>query len=224
MNQRSIRLAVYKRWQTDHLCKLLNSQVPFFLLTLQLDYDATVCHHSHFPGMTEVIEEVVRSFARFALPHTHLLIKNHPLDNGLINFGRVTRVISEQTGVADRVLFINGGHLPTLLKRAAGVVTVNSTTGLQAIRHRRPTKVLGKALYGLPGLVDLKSLDAFWQNPTPPDAALCAAFRRRLLSQCQFNGSFYTKEGIAQLIPSLLPHLVGECANENLSRSDYQSY
>jgi capsular polysaccharide export protein len=221
--QRWLRRALRGRSMHRRLNALLSSPAPFFLLTLQLDNDAAVRHHSRFSGMTEVIGEVVRSFARFAPSNTYLVVKNHPLDNGLIDFDRVTRKITAQTGVFDRVFFIDSGHLPTLLKRVAGVVTVNSTSGLQAIHHRRPTKVLGTSLYGLLGLVDSKPLDAFWRDPTAPNSALYAALRQRLLAECQFNGSFYTKEGIARLLPPIMQSMIGQVAVSPVTPADKQA-
>ncbi len=50
------------------------------------------------------------------------------------------------------VTFLEGGVSDRLLARAAGVVTVNSTVGLAALRAGVPVKPLGDAVYDVPGL------------------------------------------------------------------------
>jgi capsular polysaccharide export protein len=41
------------------------------------------------------------------------------------------------------VLYAEGGALVPLIKRSAGVVTINSTVGTTALIESRPVKVLG---------------------------------------------------------------------------------
>jgi capsular polysaccharide export protein len=180
--------------------RLLAERGGLFLLPLQLASDAQIRSHSSFDGMAEVIALVVQSFARAAATTDRLVVKNHPLDNGLIDYRRVVETVAAEHGVAGRVVYLEDGHLPTLLRCSEGVVTVNSTAGLQAIHHRCPTKVLGRAVYALPGLVDPQPLDGFWRAPQPPNDALYRAFRAHMLARCQLNGSFFTAEGRARLL------------------------
>lgn len=82
-------------------------------------------------------------------------------------------------------------HLPTLIKGSIGVIVVNSTVGLQALYHNRPVKVMGKAIYDMPGLTFQGSLDKFWQNPGKIDRKLFEKFRSYVIKTTQLNGSFY---------------------------------
>ncbi len=186
---------------------ILADPAPMFLFTLQLDSDAQIRCHSPFSGMIEAIALVIRSFARAAVPTDRLVIKNHPLDNGLTDYRRLIADLAASYGCVDRIEFIEGGHLPTLIRCAQGVVMVNSTAGLQSIHHGRPTKLLGRAVYALPGLVDPKPLDAFWRAPEAPDARLYRALRSHLMASCQFNGSFFTEQGRARLLPLIAASL-----------------
>ena len=93
----------------------------------------------------------MQSFAAYSEPDSLLVIKNHPLDTGLIEYRRYTERLAHELRVADRVRFIDAGHLPTLLDHAKGVVVVNSTVGLSALHHRRPLITLGDAIYSIPG-------------------------------------------------------------------------
>ena len=95
--------------------------------------------------------------------------------------------------MSERVFYGCDMHLPTLIRHSLGMVTVNSTTGLQSIYHKRPTKVMGKAIYNVPKLTDQKPLAKFWQNPQKPNNDYYLRFREFLIEQTQLNGSFFGK-------------------------------
>jgi len=61
-----------------------------------------------------------------------------------------------------------GGIPIELLSNAAGIVTINSTVGTTGLYNRVPVKVLGNAVFDIPGLTSQQPLDAFWQDPSPP--------------------------------------------------------
>jgi capsular polysaccharide export protein len=189
---------------------LLTDPRPMFLLPLQLDSDAQIRVHSPFTGMAEVIEHIVASFARHAPATDRLLIKNHPLDAGVIDYRRLVAAAAARHGVPERVAFVEGGHLPTLLRCAKGIVTVNSTAGLQAIHHLRPTKVLGSAVYAVDGLVDPQPLATFWRAPQAPDPLFYRAFRAHVMARCQFNGTFFTPRGRDLLLGAVTQRLAAQ--------------
>jgi capsular polysaccharide export protein len=180
----------------------------FYLLPLQLDTDYQIRRHSAFRSMTDVMETVMESFARAAPSQASLVIKVHPLDNGLVDFRLQAARIAGQLGLSGRVEIIDGGHLPTLLARSRGVVVVNSTSGLSALHHSRPLKVLGRALFDMPGLTFQGGLDAFWEEGGQPDQELFRAFRKVVLRRAQVNGSFFTEEGLALAVEGAL-HRMG---------------
>lgn len=169
---------------------------PFYLLPLQLDTDYQIRRHSGFKSMTEVMETVLESFSRKAPSDAVIVIKIHPLDNGLVNCRKQANRIARGLGIDGRVFVIDGGHLPTLLSRCEGVVVVNSTTGLSALHHSRPTKALGRAVFDMPGLTFQGSLDRFWTEKTAPDQELFRTFRRVVCRRAQVNGSFFTEAGM----------------------------
>ncbi len=169
---------------------------PFYLFPLQLDADYQIKVHSPFDGISQAITEVMLSFATRARRNAVLMIKNHPLDTGLINYRAHIRQLAIQFGLGKRVVFIDGGHLPTLLQHCRGVITVNSTVGLSALHHNSPTITLGKSVYDLPGLCFQGSLDEFWEHAQAPDKALFRAFRNTVIQRTQLNGGFYNRHGI----------------------------
>ncbi len=168
----------------------LQSSTPFFLVPLQVASDSQITLGSSYNGMEPFIEEVIASFARHAPASNRLVIKHHPRDRGYIHYGRLIARVAEAHGVGRRVLYIHDCPLGPAIKRAMGVVTINSTVGLQALYHATPTKVMGRTFYDLPGLTCQKPLDAFWQKPTPSDRQLFRKFYMHLLSTTQINGNF----------------------------------
>lgn len=82
-------------------------------------------------------------------------------------------------------------HLTSLLKNSLGLVTVNSTTGIQALHHSIPVKVLAKAVYNMPGLTYQNSIDSFWQSNAKVCKNNLKNFKYQLIKNSQLNGAFY---------------------------------
>lgn len=181
--------------------ELLSSRRPYYLFPLQLNSDAQIVVHSPFGGVRDSISTAIRSFAAHAPSDALLVIKNHPLDTGLIDYRRYARMLAHECDMAERLHFIDAGHLPTLLEHARGVVVVNSTVGLSALHHNKPLITLGSAIYNMAGLTWQGSLDEFWMNGKAPDEHLYHAFLSYVVHRTQINGDFYTKSGICMAIP-----------------------
>jgi capsular polysaccharide export protein len=196
-----------RAYSEDVSTYLVEGKERFFLFPLQLQSDYQIRRHSPFRDLREVKELVVESFARKASPGAKLLLKVHPLDNGLVNHRKRLNEIAGRHGVLDRVFIIDGGHLPTLFTACRGVVVVNSTTGMSAMHYQRPVKVLGKAIFDVPGLAFQGSLDRFWTDASPPDEKLYRAFRKLVISRSQVLGSFFSKEGIPVAVDGVIERL-----------------
>ena len=175
---------------------LMESAVGYYVLPLQLNSDVQIRVHSRFADMREVIEHVLESFARHAPGATKIVIKNHPLDMGLMNFGKIIRDCERRLAIEGRVVYLEDGNLVALVRRSLGLVTVNSTAGIVAIEEGQPTLTLSDPIYNLPGLTCQMSLDDFWRHGQKPDAELFTRFRRVLMAATQVNGGFYSRSGI----------------------------
>jgi capsular polysaccharide export protein len=160
--------------------------------------------------MGEVIEQVMESFARHAPSDASLVIKNHPLDMGLMNFARIVQACEQRFGLQGRALYLEDGDLTALVRGAHGVVTVNSTVGLVALEHGTPTLALAGAIYHLPGLTFQGAMDDFWHAAEPPDAPLFACFRRVVMHTTQINGGLYCGEGIGLAVDNASRALLAE--------------
>ena len=167
----------------------------FYLLALQLQSDYQIRANSPYGHLSEMIEEVIQSFAAHAPKETHLVVKQHPLDNGLETWEKVVPEIAGKNGVADRVIFIEKGDIGAIIPKSRGVVVVNSTVGLNSVSAGCPTIALGTAVYDVEGLTHQGGLDTFWGAPSPVDLELRDDYIKALAATIQVKGDFYNKNG-----------------------------
>ncbi len=168
---------------------------PYALYALQLQSDWQIRANSPYRDQREALDKVIGSLSRSAPPDMRLIVKLHPMDVGMIDWGKETAAIARRHGVADRVLFIDGGDLDRLMAAATIVLVINSTVGLHALRAGRPVKVLGVAIYDMMGLTEQRGLDEIWRAPISPDPQLVDSLVRVLGATIQVRGSFYDLEG-----------------------------
>ena len=187
---RKLLHAVRDRGMLEHLTSPSLSQ-RWFLFPLQVHNDAQLLHHSRYRDMQAAIDEVLVSFAAHAPGDARLVLKHHPMDRPYTNYRRFIDDQVSRHGLGGRVHYVDDLHLPTLLKHTRGVVTVNSTTGMQALFHGTPVHTLGDCLYALPGLVHDQPLDTFWNDPGGVDRFLYEQFRQHLVTHTQLNASFH---------------------------------
>lgn len=176
-----------------------SSKAPYFFFPLQLVSDSQIQLYSPYVRVQEAIADVLSSFARSALPGTRLLIKNHPLDNGLIRYGDFIDGFAKELGIGDRVTFVEDGNTAKMIASCRGVVLVNSTVGIMALEAGKPVFCLGKSIYNIPGLTQsypLTKLDAFWRAPQKPVDRLFRDFKRVLASRALVRGNFYTPKAM----------------------------
>jgi capsular polysaccharide export protein len=122
------------------------SRAPYFLFPLQLDSDSQVRRYSPYSGMKEAVACVLTSFAQGAPAKTRLVVRNHPLDNGLIDYAGFIDSFATACGIRERVHFIEGGKARQMMDRSLGVVTLNSTMGISALRRGRPVYCVGTSI------------------------------------------------------------------------------
>lgn len=192
------------------LARLEADNANYFLFPLQLDSDAQIRLHSPFAGMIEAIKLVLQSFADHAPEGTRLVVKEHPLDNGVRDWQLETSDLAERMGIADRVDYLAWGDIEAIAERAQGMVTVNSTSGTLALARGVPVVVLGKAVYDLPDLTFQGGLDRFWTESAPPDAATFAAFQRVLIDTCLIPGGFFSDAAIAKVVAHAIARFEGK--------------
>jgi capsular polysaccharide export protein len=184
------------------LARIAAAKGPVFLLALQLETDFQLRDRGPPDGQRGALARTLASFHARAAPDALLVVKPHPLDP---EPGLWRRLSADA-----RVAFLDGGSLEALFPRLAGLVTVNSTAGLSALRAGVSVLALGEAIYDAPGLTHRGGLDGFWTAPERPDPAFVAAFVAAL-GAIQTPGGFDGEgmrpgaEGVAAMILARRP-------------------
>lgn len=163
----------------------------YFIVALQVHNDSQVRVHSDYVDVKEFIDEVMISFAKYANHQHHLVLKHHPMDRGYRNYQRYIHELALKYNLHGRIHYVCDVHLPTLMKHSLGMVTINSTTGIQGLHHGKPVIALGRAIYNLPNLTYQGTLDKFWKNPGRVNKLHYRRFRYALVYYSQLNGSYY---------------------------------
>ncbi|MFN6981845.1 MAG: capsular biosynthesis protein [Brevundimonas sp.] len=184
-------LGLALRRPSDKDVDVIASRGEFFIACLQREGDAQLLRYSRYADNTAFLAEVITSFAAHAPQNARLVVKNHPLDPGLVNLQAVTRRLVIERGLQGRVDFIDGGNLAQMCRASQGMVVNNSSAALSALGFHTPVKVLGDAFFDFEGLTDQQALEDFWSTPQAPDAALFKRFRAHVIAQSQVNGNFH---------------------------------
>lgn len=115
--------------------------VPF-----QIESDTQLLLNSPWlRDMEGLVDAVLEGLAASGRGDLVAVFKEHPSSRR--RFHRLRRE-AEARGA----LFASGNVTRDLIEGAQGVVTINSTVGLEALLLRRPVLVLGRALYRIPGV------------------------------------------------------------------------
>lgn len=207
---RFARLRVIRGREIRRSRELAASGRPYFLFPLQLNTDAQIRDHSRFAHMGEALVHVLASFAHHAPADVALVVKNHPLDQGLMNFARIIAQCVKRLDLEGRVHYLEDGDLGVLVRQARGVITVNSTTGIVALEQGTPTLALSDPIYNLQGLTCQLPLHAFWHAPTPPIHERFVQFRRCVMHATQINGGFYSSAGMGLAVHNAAQVLCAE--------------
>jgi Capsule polysaccharide export protein len=189
--------------------RLRATQAQYFLFPLQLDSDAQIRLHSPFVGIADALKLVIESFAAHAPAATRLVIKEHPLDNGVRDWRRESVLIAERFGVADRVDYLGWGDIVPVARQSLGMVTINSTSGTLGLAMGVPVVALGHAVYDIADITFQDGLDRFWECPVPPDPETFNAFRRVLIDRCLIPGGFFSDEALNKVVRHAIARLEG---------------
>jgi len=192
------------------MARLTASLDAYFLFPLQLDSDAQIRLHSPFAGIADALRLVIGSFAAHAPAGTRLVVKEHPLDNGVRDWRQVTADMAALFGVEDRVDYLAWGDIVAVTRGARGVVTINSTSGTFALAEGLPVVVLGHAVYDIEDITYQRGIDAFWTDPVPPSVETFAAFRRVLIERCLIPGGFFSEEALDKVVRHAVARLEGQ--------------
>jgi hypothetical protein len=160
----------------------------YLFVPLQVHDDTQVLVNS--PTIREMAS-LVRCVAGYLPKDLRLVIKPHPLDKGR---ARLYEVRKTMRSLGSRGSLVEHTSSRELVRNAVSVCTLNSTVGLEALLHGKPTVCLGRSWYARPGLATFiakpEDLETWLNKPVPPDPGLL----RKLVSFLAFHyllpGSF----------------------------------
>lgn len=179
-----------RHWPDLLSAKFLHGRA-YFLVPLQFDMDAQISIHSPFSQNTEFILQVLRSFASHAPSDTLLVFKQHPMSRGTDGHWPFIKAVAAELKILKRIRFYAEGENSRLVNKAMGVVTINSTMGLLALRLSTPLCVMGSAVYkSFPG-VFTEGLDRFWRAAPMERGFNAQAALLELKNITQLPGSLY---------------------------------
>lgn len=207
----------------DVLASLEARDEPYMLFPLQLDSDAQIRLHSSFAGIADALRMVITSFAANAPEDLRLVVKEHPLDNGVRDWRLETATLSALHGVADRVDYLESGDIVPVAQRSKGMVTINSTSGTLALALDVPVITLGQAVYDIEGITFQGQLDDFWRDPGKPDGETFAAFRRVLIDRCLVAGGFFSEQALAKVTEGVIARLEAASPLKPRSQAEHAS-
>ena len=180
---------------------------PFWIFAMQLETDFAIRAYSPFTDMDAPLGQVMASFAAHAPAGTELVIKLHPLDPCWKPWPKRIAAMARAAGIAGRVHIMPRGRLPDLLAASSGMITVNSTAATTAMVLGKPVKLMGQAVYSVPGLSFQPCLDAFWTEGAPPDPDLLEAFLALLCGAFMVRGAFHQDSGLAAAVAGAVARL-----------------
>jgi capsular polysaccharide export protein len=179
----------------------------FYIVPLQVHDDMQLGRAANAWNNQKLILKTIVSFARNAPMDHQLVFKVHPMERGHTRDWNFIRQVSALNDVRDRVHVLDGGSLGLLTRHSAGMITINSTSGLSAIHHGVPLAVMGQAIYRHPDLAFCvqrgRDLDRFWSEGFVAPAEMRDRYLSWIQHECLAGGDFYAKDGIEAAITSL---------------------
>lgn len=171
----------------------------YFLVPLQVARDSNLRDAALGWNSVHLVSHAIRSFADTAPARSHLVFKIHPMDRGHSTDRALIRATAAMLGVADRVHVLDTGSIGLLTRHAAGMITINSTSGLSAIYHGVPLLVIGRAFYAHPALATCADgapdFERFWAGGPVAPASLRQAYLAWVRQTCLKPGDFYAPRG-----------------------------
>lgn len=181
----------------------LASQGKFLFCPLQVPDDSQIRLFSGWVGSVPAMLDILADAAGALPDDWHIRVKEHPSARVRLG-GAVDAAVNRAGG---RLVVDNETDTFAQVAGSGGVVTINSSVGLQAFFHDRPVIVLGEAFYALPGLVHLAdgpgALHRLLATPEALtfDPALRAAFMN-YLDQVYYPRLEIAADGSARLDPA----------------------
>lgn len=124
----------------------------FIFLPFQVQDDTQVLLYSpHIQTMEAFVECALKGVKQYNLQYQDdmwIVAKEHPSD-----FGRVDYTALKGKYKNDKIIFLRYYPTPELIASSQGIITLNSTVGIEALLQHKPVITLGNSFYNIDGLV-----------------------------------------------------------------------
>ncbi|HHH85095.1 MAG TPA: hypothetical protein ENL15_03975 [Firmicutes bacterium] len=190
----------------------------FFFVPFQVVNDSQTLLYSPYRDMETMAEEVIRALKRFndrrpPEERIALVFKEHPMDRGAVSYDRLREKYREN----DDITILAEGDIRDLIDKSLGVVTINSTVGLDAIARGQKVMCIGRAFYAIGGIAlqggpetlaeDIEEFAGFI-----PDRNAVQGFLHYLKDEYSMEGNeyYYNREQLEKIARRILDALEGE--------------
>jgi capsular polysaccharide export protein len=129
-----------------------DAQLPekFIFLPFQVHDDTQILLFSpNIATMSQLLETVwqgVNKYNEREKDNLRIVVKEHPSDFGRVNYNKLKKKFP-------KVIFVNDYSTEELIKKSQGVITINSSVGIEALFYYKQVFTLGNAFYNIPGIV-----------------------------------------------------------------------
>lgn len=127
---------------------------PFYFIPFQVERDSQILKFSpYIRTMRELVSTLTETLARMkqhnSFTDIHLVFKEHPEDHGYVNHADIYRSSKNIPWIH----FLRSYSTETLIRKSAGIITVNSTVAIEALDLNKKVLTLGKAFFNIEGMV-----------------------------------------------------------------------
>lgn len=120
----------------------------YIFAPFQVDTDTQILLQSPWiKDMRRFFRVLERVFKQLDDPQLHLIFKEHPSSES--EYPDLHRAAGKEA----RIHFVNNHVTQDLIEHAEGIVTINSSVGIESLLFDRPVIVTGRSFYNIPDLV-----------------------------------------------------------------------
>lgn len=137
----------------QEMCNQVSLPENYIFVPFQVHDDTQVLLFSpRITTMEQLLKYVCHAVEQFnqkvTVPPLKIVVKEHPSDYGRVDYTELRQQYHECN-----VVFANDYLTEDLIKQSKGVITLNSSVGIEALLYHKPVITLGNAFYNIPGLV-----------------------------------------------------------------------
>lgn len=193
------RLATTKWTERQRIARLAREHhQDYFLVPLQMPSDSQMGAAARGWNIERLVDATMRAFVKTGAARK-LVFKLHPLDGHARTRERMIRDKARTHGLSDAIVVLHSGSIAELSIHSAGMIVINSTSGMTAIHHGTPLLVMGEAVFRNAQLVQCgeteADIEAFMRAPHVADAKLRQAFEAFVAREALLPGDFYRQPG-----------------------------